>query len=268
MEIVVAESLSQIGQARELFREYEASLGIRGCFQNFERELAELPGEYALPCGRLLLAVDDETPVGCVALRKLGDSSCEMRRLYLRPGVRSRGWGRRLAVAAIDEARRLGYQMLRLHTLPAMQQACALYRALGFGQIEPYTPLSVSGAVFLELPLQIAESVRSFVLKDLLREQAWNERAWLEFLRVSSLSMGVYHLKAGQRDPQRPHTEDEVYYVVSGRARFRAAGLDQDVGPGTVLFVKRTVEHRFHDITEDLTVLVFFAPSEGSLVPI
>ncbi len=102
-----------------------------------------------------------------------------------------------------------------------------------------------------------------FELSRLVAEQAG--KPWLEFLRVPSLSVGVYHLKAGQEDPQKPHTEDEVYYVVAGRARFRAAGQEQDVGPGTVLFVERPAEHRFFAIAEDLTALVFFAPAEGSL---
>jgi quercetin dioxygenase-like cupin family protein len=90
-------------------------------------------------------------------------------------------------------------------------------------------------------------------------------RSWLEFLRVPALSMGVYHLKAGQDDGQRPHTEDEAYYIVSGRALFRAGDQVQPAASGTVLFVERNVEHRFFDITEDLTALVFFAPAEGSL---
>ena len=90
-------------------------------------------------------------------------------------------------------------------------------------------------------------------------------RPWLEFLRVPSLSVGVYHLKAGREDPQRPHTEDEVYYVVAGRARFKAGQEERAVGPGTVLFVERLAEHRFFAIAEDLTALVFFAPAEGPL---
>jgi quercetin dioxygenase-like cupin family protein len=95
------------------------------------------------------------------------------------------------------------------------------------------------------------------------REQA--AKAYLEFLRAASLSMGVYHLKAGQADPQQPHTEDEVYFVVGGRARFRAGQEVRAVEAGAVLFVEKAVEHRFVDITEDLTVLVLFAPAEGSL---
>jgi mannose-6-phosphate isomerase-like protein (cupin superfamily) len=105
--------------------------------------------------------------------------------------------------------------------------------------------------------------MKHFELSRLTAELAG--RAWLEFLRVPSLSVGVYHLKAGQEDPQLPHTEDEVYHVVAGRARFRSGGEERDVGPGTVLFVERLAEHRFFAIAEDLTALVFFAPAEGSL---
>src|SRR5262245_24293317 len=86
--------------------------------------------------------------------------------------------------------------------------------------------------------------------------------SWLEFLRVPSMSMGVYHLKAGQTDGQKPHTEDEAYYVIGGRARFACEGETRKVGAGTVIFVERGVEHRFVDVVEDLTVLVFFAPPE------
>jgi mannose-6-phosphate isomerase-like protein (cupin superfamily) len=104
-----------------------------------------------------------------------------------------------------------------------------------------------------------------FDLTSLLAQHDKSGRAWLEFLRVPSLSMGVYLLKAGQADKQRPHTEDEVYYVLSGKASFRSGDQIQAVAPGTLIFVERSVEHRFFDITEDLTVLVFFAPPEGSL---
>jgi mannose-6-phosphate isomerase-like protein (cupin superfamily) len=106
--------------------------------------------------------------------------------------------------------------------------------------------------------------MQSFEMDEVLNERAEARRAYLEFLRVPALSVGVYHLKAGQADPQRPHTEDEVYYVLSGKARFRAGPEEVAVGPGSVLFVERAVEHHFFDITDDLTVLVFFAPAEGS----
>jgi quercetin dioxygenase-like cupin family protein len=105
---------------------------------------------------------------------------------------------------------------------------------------------------------------------DLNRLAAESERdgqRWRELLRVPSLSMGLYRLRAGQVDEQQPHTEDEVYVVLSGKASFRAEGQQQAVVPGSVIFVERAVEHRFVDITEELTVLVFFAPPEGSLNP-
>jgi quercetin dioxygenase-like cupin family protein len=104
-----------------------------------------------------------------------------------------------------------------------------------------------------------------FSLNDLVVEGERGNQRWQEFLRVASLSMGLYRLKAGQTDEQQPHAEDEVYLVLSGKASFRAGEQEQPVAPGTLIFVERSVEHRFFDITEDLTVLVFFAPPEGSL---
>src|SRR5437588_800865 len=107
--------------------------------------------------------------------------------------------------------------------------------------------------------------MQTFHLDKLLAQRAFSNKAWLEFLQVPSLSMGVYFLKAGQTDPQQPHTEDEIYYVVAGKAKFQYRGEQQSVGPSTILYVERLAEHRFVDVTEDLTVLVFFAPAEGSL---
>jgi mannose-6-phosphate isomerase-like protein (cupin superfamily) len=100
-----------------------------------------------------------------------------------------------------------------------------------------------------------------FEMAELLERQARSGRAFVEFLRVPSLSAEVYALPAGATDPQRPHAQDELYYVVRGRARFRAGGEDRPVGPGSVLYVRAGVEHRFHTVTEDLTVLVVFAPA-------
>jgi quercetin dioxygenase-like cupin family protein len=104
-----------------------------------------------------------------------------------------------------------------------------------------------------------------FDVGSIAAENAKNNQSWLEFLRVPSLSMGLYCLKTGQVDRQQPHTEDEVYYVVGGKASFRAGEETQAVAPGSLIIVERSVEHRFFDIIEDLTVLVFFAPAEGSL---
>jgi quercetin dioxygenase-like cupin family protein len=103
-----------------------------------------------------------------------------------------------------------------------------------------------------------------FDLARLVTEAGQTNRRWREFLRSDSLSMGVYRLKAGQADEQRPHTEDEVYLVLSGKASFRADGVERAVGAGTLIFVERNLDHRFIDIAEDLTVLVMFAPAESA----
>jgi ribosomal protein S18 acetylase RimI-like enzyme len=125
------------------------------CFQNFEQELAELPGKYSPPEGRLLLALDDERLAGCVALRRLDALTCEMKRLYVRAEARGKGLGRRLAEAAIEEARATGYKRMRLDTLPSkMKEANIIYHSLGFGKINPYYHNPVNEAVFMELDLE------------------------------------------------------------------------------------------------------------------
>ena len=154
MRIVQANSDEDIRDARTLFEEYAAGLGISLCFQNFDRELANLPGDYAPPSGRLLLAKEDAELVGCIALRKLGPEVCEMKRLFVRPAYRAHGLGRVLVESIIDEARKLGYTRMRLDTLPGrMDKAIALYRAIGFHEIPPYYENPVEGATFMELDL-------------------------------------------------------------------------------------------------------------------
>lgn len=140
----------------DLFREYAQSLGIDLSFQSFDAELAGLPGVYAPPAGRLLLARDDAgAALGCVALRKVPElpDTCEMKRLYLRPVARGTGLGRRLAQAICAEARAAGYQHIVLDTLPSMQAAVSMYRALGFRPVDPYVFNPIPGALFLGLQL-------------------------------------------------------------------------------------------------------------------
>jgi putative acetyltransferase len=149
-----AESPTQIAQARELFLEYAKSLGFSLCFQNFDKELAGLPGDYTPPEGRLLLAEYEGQVAGCVALHKLEPGICEMKRLYLRPGFRGKGLGRALAERIIAEARGIGYQRMRLDTVePVMKDAVAMYRKLGFKEIAPYRANPMAGTMYMELNL-------------------------------------------------------------------------------------------------------------------
>ena len=155
MQITQAETAEQIEQARALFREYESWLGLSLCFQNFERELAELPGAYAEPDGRLLLARDNDELAGCVALRQLSDRSCEMKRLFVRDTFRGKGIGRLLIEMIIRNAKEIGYERMLLDTLPPrMNDAIALYRSIGFKEIAPYYDNPVEGAIFMELSLR------------------------------------------------------------------------------------------------------------------
>ena len=147
-------SSAQIAQARELFLEYAQSLGFSLCFQNFDKELAGLPGDYAPPEGRLLLAMYEEQLAGCVALHKLEPQTCEMKRLYLRPQFRGEGLGRALPDQIIAEARQIGYQRMRLDTVePIMKDAVAMYRRIGFQEIAPYRANPIAGALYMELQL-------------------------------------------------------------------------------------------------------------------
>jgi ribosomal protein S18 acetylase RimI-like enzyme len=151
MVVSPAHTAVQIQTIRELFLEYRDSLGLDLCFQNFNEELAELPGRYAAPKGRLLLAMDGEEATGCVALREIGPGVCEMKRLYVRPKFRQQGTGRLLARTVIRAAREIGYERMRLDTLGSMREAIALYESLGFQRIEPYYANPIVDAVFMEL---------------------------------------------------------------------------------------------------------------------
>jgi carbonic anhydrase len=154
MKLIQATSPEEIALARQLFEEYASWLEINLCFQNFDKELASLPGDYALPRGRLFLAIEDDQLAGCVALRPLPDRACEMKRLYVRPTFRGRGLGRKLVATILEAAREIGYERMLLDTLPGkMAQALAMYRRLGFKEIAAYYENPVEGATFMELSL-------------------------------------------------------------------------------------------------------------------
>ena len=153
-EIIHAETVAHLAAARELFREYEAWLDLDLCFQGFEAELAGLPGKYAAPEGRLRLAFDDANLAGCIALRKLGDEVCEMKRLYVRNEFRGRGIGVQLIERIIADAREIGYQAMRLDTFPPkMGRAVKLYESHGFRPIPPYYDNPFDGVLFMEREL-------------------------------------------------------------------------------------------------------------------
>jgi ribosomal protein S18 acetylase RimI-like enzyme len=151
--IRVADGDSDVAVARALFVEYQRDLGISLCFQNFDAEVATLPGAYAPPDGRLLLAFSGAEPAGCIALRKIEEEICEMKRLWVRPAFQGKGLGRRLAEDLMAEARTRGYRRIRLDTLPSMKPAQALYLSLGFVDIPPYNDHPIEGTRFMEASL-------------------------------------------------------------------------------------------------------------------
>ena len=155
IKIAQTEMSEQIEEIRQLFREYEARLGIDLCFQGFENELANLPGKYAPPTGRVFLISAENQPAGCIALRKIADGVCEMKRLYVRANFRGLGLGKMLIEKIITEAKSAGYEKMRLDTLPdKMPEAVKLYESYGFREILPYYENPHRETLFMELDLK------------------------------------------------------------------------------------------------------------------
>jgi GNAT superfamily N-acetyltransferase len=153
IDLIHVESEPGLTEIRNLFREYQRYLGFDLCFQGFERELAQLPGEYAAPDGRLILCEFEGAPAGCIALKPIGTAVCEMKRLFVRSDFRGHGLGRRLSMYVIEEARRIGYEVMKLDTVPALTQALSLYRSLGFREIPAYYANPIPGAIYMQLDL-------------------------------------------------------------------------------------------------------------------
>ena len=153
MRIKHVQTPGEIEEVRQLFRQYEAGLGVDLCFQGFEAELAGLPGKYAPPSGALLIGIIRGHTVGCVALRAMDNGVCEMKRLYVKPEARGKGLGRQLARDIIAAARQLGYSLMRLDTLYRLTEAMSLYETMGFQRTEPYYDNPLPGVVYWEMDL-------------------------------------------------------------------------------------------------------------------
>ena len=154
MVIAHAEAAADMEHIRALFTEYQAWLDVDLCFQGFDEEVRNLPGKYAPPHGRLLLARVGAGVAGGVGMRPLDEGACEMKRLYVRPSWRGRGWGRRLADAIVGKARTCGYARMRLDTLARLGEAVTLYRSMGFVEIPPYCENPLADVLYMQLDLR------------------------------------------------------------------------------------------------------------------
>jgi putative acetyltransferase len=150
IELADASAPPLLDVARDLFREYQVAIGVDLCFQGFERELASLPGAYAPPAGRLMVALVDGAPAGCGALRPLAAGVAELKRMWVRPTFRGKGLGRSIAEALLQAADGQGYRAARLDTLESMKEARALYASLGFREIPPYYENPLPGVIYME----------------------------------------------------------------------------------------------------------------------
>lgn len=153
LKLIAVETEKHLEIIRKLFREYEDFLGFHLCFQDFEKEMAMLPGKYAPPDGRLIIAEYNSEVAGCIAIKKIGEDVCEMKRLYVRPKFRGLKIGRKLAEKIIVEAKTIGYKKMRLDTLKRLKEALSLYRSMGFTEIQPYVYNPLEDVVYMQLEL-------------------------------------------------------------------------------------------------------------------
>ena len=153
MTVEIIPAYGYIKEIRELFTEYAAWIGSDLAFQNFSTELKTLPSSYALPEGRLYIALAEGVPAGCIALKKLDSERCEMKRLYVRPSFRNNGIGNELVSIIIDEAKKIGYRHMLLDTLTTFEKAVSIYRQRGFCETEPYCTNPWDNVIYLKLDL-------------------------------------------------------------------------------------------------------------------
>jgi putative acetyltransferase len=153
IRFVKATSEDHLAIIREMFNEYADSLDVDLSFQDFRNEVASLPGDYAGPGGCMILAFAEQFVAGCVALRRIDETTCEMKRLYVRPPFRREGIGRKLSLKVMDFARAAGYQTMLLDTLPSMKEATSLYHSLGFKKRDAYRHNPIEGTLFMEIHL-------------------------------------------------------------------------------------------------------------------
>lgn len=139
---------------KDLFLEYANSLNFELCFQNFEKEISDIPSQYSEPSGAIILCYDEDKPIGCVGLRKFGEGICEMKRLYLRKGARGKGTGRILAERIIEKAKELGYKKMQLDTIETMKEAISLYKSIGFKEISTYRYNPLKGVIYMKLEIE------------------------------------------------------------------------------------------------------------------
>lgn len=244
----------------DLFREYAESLKIDLVFQQFEEELATLPGRYAPPGGCLLLAYVGAWPAGCVARRPLSGGACEIKRLYVRSDFRNKGIGRRLALRVLEDAREAGYLRTYLDTRPSMTEAVALYESFGFRDTEPYRHNPVPGARFLVMDLKhhaVPEAPEPVNLQDKFGRFSdhWSAKIVGE---LNGQQVRLVKIR-GEFIWHKHDNEDELFLVVKGRFRMEFRNRHVWLNEGEFLIVPRGVEHR--PVAEEETHVMLFEPA-------
>lgn len=250
LRITDAEAGDDLDHVRRLFRSYAAeSIADTLCFPELEAELAGLPGPFTRPSGWLLVAIDGDHAVGCVAMRDLRDGRCEVQRLYVIPECRRRGVGRALLAEILDRARRAGHRRVVLHTLPEMAAAVALYRACGFVETSPHGGCPIQRAIYLEKTIQGEEPTSISGLSNLLTGIPANLPEELIEPLLSAPGLRIERIVSlGHTTPEGSWYDQEApewVLVLAGAARLRFEGEDPiDLRPGAFLQIPAHRRHR------------------------